>query len=625
MAVRFGELHKKPVAGEAASAFEAAPKGAGPLLKLPEGCEPYEEFAAKFSLGKSSTELLCDTTRDLSQVMNRDITGGLRALFEVDKSIIAGYENFIPKIHELSPEIAERIQAGGRVIMLGSGTSGRISVDLAKKWQKIPEAPDGAIIGDIAGKDSAMIKAREGYEDSTESGRSAIEEHSITEKDTVILLSASGSASFNVGAGHAAANLGAKVMYFYNSTNVPERTEELFERARNPVIPLLVDIGPQAIAGSTRLQAATLAEACIGALLTATFVHIRDRGDLVAEFTENFKKGLERVLLCVESKLDNIANFVEIEEAVFSHPSANFRSVHDDSKVGYVTFVATPDAIIETMVDATETSPTFSTNPPRRESEAHKKAAEFRAYVAGCETNEEAWEKFVGRNPNDPNAVSDFILSMNKLGECSYANRPLCAGNFAIGVCKLKKKEVFPLCLSETLNVAYQEGAETGVIVTSPEKLEEAAKDRMRKDIDASLFLDDIPPDPLGILETIALKLALNLISNGAMLRMQKVYGNRMIDSRASNSKLIDRCMRNISGIWTETNGELPLTQEELYHAVVLLHEAKTQSEERGVYAPSVAKLALGMLALGKTPADFGDIVVYIAEKKENIDDMLAS
>ena len=68
-----------------------------------------------------------------------------------------------------------------------------------------------------------MIRAKEGFEDSEREGEKAVTAHHIGPKDSVILISASGSASFNVGFGHSAANLGAKVYYFYNSHEIPER------------------------------------------------------------------------------------------------------------------------------------------------------------------------------------------------------------------------------------------------------------------------------------------------------------------------------------------------------------------------------------------------------------------
>ena len=180
---------------------------------------------------------------------------------------------------------------------VGAGSSGRVAVDLAAKCK------NGSVIGTIAGGDSAMIAAREGFEDSENEGKEALKNYSIQPIDTVVLISGSGSSSFNVGCGHFVADRGAQVLYFYNSKTIPTRTEELFKRIRNPAIPLELDIGPQAIAGSTRLQAATLAECCLGVLLGSLF--------LSEDYPEKLLKNMEEGLKEIASHLETTALFAE--------------------------------------------------------------------------------------------------------------------------------------------------------------------------------------------------------------------------------------------------------------------------------------------------------------------------
>jgi N-acetylmuramic acid 6-phosphate (MurNAc-6-P) etherase len=139
----------------------------------------------------------------------------------------------------------EKIGRGGRVFLVGSGSSGRVGIDIAAKCGiKFPTIKK-QIEGVIAGGDSALIRAKEGFEDSEADGEAALKDYNLGPNDTVILISASGSASFNAGCGHFAANRDAGVYYFYNSNNIPMRTQRLFERKINPVIPLCVDIYPK--------------------------------------------------------------------------------------------------------------------------------------------------------------------------------------------------------------------------------------------------------------------------------------------------------------------------------------------------------------------------------------------
>lgn len=104
------------------------------------------------------------------------------------------------------------------------------------------------------------------------------------------------------------------------------------------------------------------------------------------------------------------------------------------------------------------------------------------------------------------------------------------------------------------------------------------------------------------------------------MVLMNKVHGNQMIDVRASNKKLIDRCMRLIKDIWAEYQPGQQLDDKFLYHYVAHVSAMKKSYEENGIYTPSVVKIVLAMLALKKTPGNFQEVIEYLAEKQERID-----
>lgn len=617
------------------------------LTMLPEGFLPYKEFEAKFSLGTSATEQTHPLTNQLSQTMHKNVAEGLGLLLEVDKIVLEGMEQFLPSIARLAPEISVRLKEGGRVFLVGSGSSGRVGIDLAAKCNRFfPEAKD-QIVGVIAGGDSALIRAREGFEDSENDGMRAIREYNITAKDTVILISGSGSASFNVGCGHKAANLGANVLYFYNSKEIPSRTQQLFDRELNPVIPFCIDIGAQAIAGSTRLQAATFAEAALGSLLASALYRNRGEEVLGKEYPRTLLVKIKEGIALIERHLNEIGKFSEKERVVFSDPRSNFRRLRDHTDQGYVTFIAREDAAREIIIDAVETSPTFSTNPVRREKEYRSKRAEFCAYLLGKEDNMRAWNALLGRAVRDSDIedTSAFLVSSETGGLNSFVERPVGNGNFLIGVAKLKETDMIPSELMEALKKANEthehicvllpkeeriherfgpqeskiKDGETGIILLCRGELGEEEAKKL-SNVDAVIVLENVPYDEFGLAETIQLKLVLNLISNGSMVLMNKVHGNQMIDVRASNQKLIDRSMRLIRGIWMEYNPAFPLSNEELYHYVAHVSEIRNEKEKGGYYSPSVVKIVLAMLALKKTPADFDQVVDSLSGKEERID-----
>ncbi|MBM3184481.1 MAG: hypothetical protein FJZ64_04165, partial [Chlamydiae bacterium] len=469
--------------------------------ELPVGFLPYDEFVQKFSLGNTSTEQVHERTKHLSQMMQADPVKGLELLLHADNAVLSGFELFTSQIATLAPKLAEKMKAGGRIFLVGSGSSGRMGIDIAAKCNK-----SALIQGVIAGGDSAMIRAKEGFEDSEADGATAMEALKLTSKDTVFLISSSGSASFNVGCGHFAANLGAEVFYFYNSKEIPERTQKLFSRTNNPVHPLELDIGAQAITGSTRLQGASLAEMCLGGLLGTAILHLEGKKEAEQYPLELFLKVREGNRQ-IRNNLEKIANFVQKEADVFLSPSANFRLLYDLKPQGYVTLLGDKSCLREILIDATETSPTFSMNPIRREKEVASKREEFRAYLIDEKENRAAWKALLGREVNaaDLADIDQFLLSSKSSGQHALTSRPTGAGNFVIGVAKVRS----PSDAKDLSALLSQMKGETGMILLSREK------GKLPSNIPPlTLHLEGVPFDRFGIVETLLLKQTLNLISN---------------------------------------------------------------------------------------------------------------
>ena len=480
-----------------------------------------------------------------------------------------------------------------------------MAIDLAAKWNK-KFSQYGEVVGVIAGGDSAFVRAKEGFEDSQDSGIAALNKHSLKPQDTVILISASGSANFNIGAGVAATKAGCKVYYFVNSTSVPDPTQDLFNT--QGVEPLTIDIGPQAIAGSTRLQAATLAELCLGYMLTA-----------IAPDCSLPLLDLKKVNGIIDANLKPIMQIGELAITTFSSPEANFHKTKDESKQGYVTLLGADDSLREVMIDTTETAPTFSTNPPRRTNEETSKKAEFRAYMVTDKPNPDAWQSLIGRNIDSDDLVDVqkiLISTATAEGYGSYEQRPTGEGNLVIAVLKDVSNAA---TLLPFIKEAKSRNARTALIVVTDNLPEE---DKVLSDLraacDISLMLEGIEQDPLGLLQTVALKQILNLISNYAMVGMNKVYGNRMFDLRPSNNKLIVRSAGIIKGIYEERNPGQSIEDEILLHYVVRAYKYKQDIEAKtGAYIPSPVKLVLTMI---EQKCEVQKAIEMLRQSNENID-----
>lgn len=591
------------------------------LDALPKGFMPFEEFEREFDLRNTSTEQLHPITLNLSQVMHESLIKGMELLLEVDENVIKGLEAFFPSIENYAAFLSARIKLGGRIYLVGSGSSGRTGINIAAICKSQFPKYGHQIEGVIAGGDSAFIRAREGFEDSENDGENALKDARLGPKDVVFLISASGSASFNVGCGHFAANEGATVFYFYNSTSIPTKTQKLFERSKNPVTPLCIDIGPQAIGGSTRLQGATLAQACLGALLTSALYHAQGKKLLSTSYPKTLATQMLRGFRHIRKHLETIQLFAKKEVEVFSDPRANFRQHHDHSKQGYTTFLANIDFIREGWTDPVETSPTFSTHPIRRTNDRESKREEFRAFVVGAGNNSEAWKVLLGRDVHlkDVKDTESFLLSSEEEGIHSFSDHPVGEGNFVIGVAKATETETVPDSLIKVLNSVKEQKGSVGLILTYRGKLEEGEAEKLRKAYDCVLIMEEIPTDLIGFTESILLKQVLNLISNSSMVLMNKVHGNQMIDVRASNKKLIDRCIRLIKSIWAQYQPDCLPEDKVLYHYVAHVKALRDAYEAKGIYTPSVVKIVLAMIALNKTPENFQEVIDYLAERQESI------
>ncbi len=564
----------------------------------------YDAFQSQFRLQALTTEQSHPETKALSQKFIKDTALALEALQAVDQNVLRGAKDFMKRDYlSFSKVLKDQLNSGGRVFFLGSGSSGRVGLDLAAKWNHYwkdnPEYKD-RVIGVIAGGARAFVKAKEGFEDSVISGEEVMKDYKLNSKDVVVLISGSGSAKFNVGGGKYAAAVGAKAFYFYNSQNIPKRTSELFENGM--VTPLLYDIGPQAISGSTRLQAASIAELCLGMSLEKVM-------------------GAPEIVSVLEEKQNMLAelypdmmSLIDSEIEIFSHPDANFRRVQDDHEKGYVTFVS-QDALREIMIDSTETAPTFSTNPPRGLDEQGKKRAEFRAYFISSQGNLEAWKSLVGREitAEEANEVNQLLITTGlQEGVGSFKGRPTGEGNLCIAVLK-SAHEVEPI--RTIFQQVKEEGGKTALIAFLTDPVDLQALFPLS---DSSCVMRDIPKDPLGLVSTLLLKQSLNMISNASMLGMNKVYGNTMIDVSPANNKLIDRTIRIISNIYAEEHPDAkPLSHERLFHMVVRSFKMKRLLEEQhGVYIPTSVRTISTMLAKNY------DVETAISVLRENNEDL---
>jgi len=162
--------------------------------------------------------------------------------------------------------IVEGMRRGGRLFYVGAGTSGRLGVLDASECPPTFHVPPDLVQGIIAGGDRALREAVEAAEDDRDAGAAALAERGLRAADTVVGITCSGGAPYVAGAFDEAARVGA-----YRVLLACVTSPELGPLADLCIQPL---VGPEVLAGSTRLKSGTATKMVLNMLSTATMVRL---------------------------------------------------------------------------------------------------------------------------------------------------------------------------------------------------------------------------------------------------------------------------------------------------------------------------------------------------------------
>ncbi|MGB3027129.1 N-acetylmuramic acid 6-phosphate etherase [Paradevosia shaoguanensis] len=161
---------------------------------------------------------------------------------------------------------AERLSAGGRLIYIGAGTSGRISTQDAAELPPTFNWPSNRAISLMAGGEGAFLRAKEGAEDDEVAGVADLDGVSVGPNDVVIGVAASGRTPYVIAGLKHARKIGALTIGIYN--NRGGRVGEACE------LPILIETGPEILAGSTRMKAGTAQKAALNCISTGVMIRL---------------------------------------------------------------------------------------------------------------------------------------------------------------------------------------------------------------------------------------------------------------------------------------------------------------------------------------------------------------
>jgi len=624
-----------------------------------------------FQLHTLLTEERHPKTWTLSERIPSSTEAGLTMLLGVDEDIAAKLESLASRPDDLV-RLANAVEAailGRRTIYIyGCGATGRLAKQMESSfwrpfWSRLKAQPDlwakvkhrvspeveSSLIGEMTGADRALISSLEGFEDLPLIGRLQLADRGIGRGDLVICVTEGGETSSVIGTVLAAldqwkaapdfdpAESRKRLFFVYNN---PDDRLRPFERSRlvldEPGITKInLTTGPQAITGSTRMQATTIETFVIGSALEAAVERVLrgalNKKDMIrlgfaAETTIAGRlRDFGPLLREVKRAIPAIAALTDLEAATYA--AGRFSTVY--AGLGLITV----------FIDSTERSPTFRLYPLDTVREP-KRRCWIQVWTEAADA-QAAWRSFLGRpfRGLDPDLyrkpfaeeVEDRYLrekalaSLTQAGddqaslydfsfsEPNIAKRGPRSGDFGLLVLLPEERRM----LSETGSaprrferLVLESGAALGVILiedrseaTAKPPVFGPARDPKKTPIAVVRLAVDTAGDPMGVRSHIALKMLLNAHSTAVMAKLGKIVGNTMTNVSPSNLKLIGRAtsliLLHVNDVlarpeWVRRHGpRRPLTYGE---ANAVLFEAIAFMKEKPQRAGQAAEVPLSII-----------------------------
>lgn len=209
------------------------------------------------------------TEQRLAESMNLDATSvedAVALMNRQDAAAVAAVGAIGAEIAAAVRIVARSLSAGGRLIYVGAGTSGRLGVLDAAECPPTFRSDPNMVQGIIAGGEAAMFRSQEGAEDRPEDGAAAMDAKDVGPNDAVLGIAAGGTTPFVHGALRRARERGAKTIFLtcvQRSANEPEVD-----------VVLRALVGPEVLTGSTRLKAGTATKLILNTISTLAMVQL---------------------------------------------------------------------------------------------------------------------------------------------------------------------------------------------------------------------------------------------------------------------------------------------------------------------------------------------------------------
>jgi N-acetylmuramic acid 6-phosphate etherase len=453
-----------------------------------------EEFLKQkhlFQLGDLPTETPHPKTVQLSELAKNDVTNGLKLLREVDLDALRKMLSIKAELKPVFESVAETLEHGDRIFLVGCGATGRLSLSLEYLWRR-KHAGSDQVCSLMAGGDVALVHSLEGFEDFPEYGARHLNQLGFGKNDLLIGTTEGGETPYVIGAvEEAARNSTRKPLFLYcNSRQIlidkVERSRKVL--TNTGIQSFSLETGPMGLTGSTRMQASTVLMLIVG--LAMEF-----RRDIDKAFTtlEEWIHFLDR------SSYAGMKDFVLREAETYAQ--------------GDYTCYSVDEFAITVFTDTTERAPTFNLAPfdnPKQLTGKHSLT-----YITIPKTGDarSAWNHLLARTARPlnwpeihPKTTDTYLYSFD------FSRQ---AVEFRNGLVPTAKHHLFDISTNN------------GELVLKFRNLEERFQ---------------LPG--LELLDHLTLKMLLNMHSTLVMGRLNRFEENLMTWVYPSNGKLIDRAAR---------------------------------------------------------------------------------
>ncbi|OGD22436.1 MAG: hypothetical protein A2W03_01465 [Candidatus Aminicenantes bacterium RBG_16_63_16] len=626
----------------------------------------YIQNKTQFQLHTLLTEQRHPKTWNLSERVQQDAADGLRMLLSVDEDITARLKALTADraaLETLVSAIEQAVLSKKTIYVYGCGATGRLAKQMesafwrpfwrgikedARLWRKIEPlvspAVEDELTGEMTGGDRALISSLEGFEDLQLIGRLQLADRKVQRGDVVICVTEGGETSSVIGA-----ILGALDQWKSDGVYDPAETRRrLFFVYNNPDDRLLPFVrsrrvieepgitrinlatGPQAITGSTRMQATTIETFVIASAIETAVERVLGR---VLSRKEMARAGFGAPS-SIEARLAAFASI--LDEVRKSLPAlAGLTELEAETYAGghFSTYFA-GRSLITVFIDSTERSPTFRLFPLDTTAEPRRKCW-IQVWTSAGDARS-AWLAFLGRpfrglapeiyrapfeaEIEDPYLKAAALESLKKAGDDQQA---LYDFSFAdaniknrgpkkddLGVVVLAGPEAAELAQPNSAPRRFAglfrlNGARIAFIAAGEETFPSGLSEITGGGPHLIQLRLSTAGDPFGIRQQVGLKMLLNAHSTALMARLGKVIGNTMTNVSPSNLKLIGRAtfliQSHVNDVlarpgWVKERGRRPpISYGEanavLFGAIAFLKDKKDTAGQTAEVALSIIRI----------------------------------